>query len=66
MNGSKFTDILPEYQCIYNVSSRESESKITRGKLNDEMAPKMEKSDLNQLKQFAIAAKKKMLFDTII
>ena len=24
VNGGKFTDILPEYQCLYNVSSRES------------------------------------------
>ena len=40
-------DILPKYQCIYNVSSRESESRNTRGKANAEMALKLEKLDLN-------------------
>jgi len=42
-----FSDILSEYQCIYNVSSRESESRNTRGKLVSEMALKLEKSNLN-------------------
>ena len=35
---------LPEYQCIYNVSARESENRNTRGKLATEMALKLEKS----------------------
>ena len=46
LNGSKFNDILPEYQCIYNVSSRESESRNTRGMLAAEIALKLEKSNL--------------------
>ena len=46
VNGSKFTESLPEYQCIYNVSSREFESRNTRGKVAAEMALKLEKSNL--------------------
>ena len=42
VNGSKFTDILPEYQGIYNVNSRESESRNTREKLAAEIDLKLE------------------------
>jgi len=41
VNDSKFTDNLPEYQCIYNVNSRESERRNTRGKHAAEMAVKL-------------------------
>ena len=47
VNGSTFTKILPQYQCIYNTNSRKSESRNTRGKLAVEVALKLEKSDLN-------------------
>ena len=67
VNGSKFIDILPECKCIYNVSSRESESRSTRGKLAAEMALKLEKSDLNlYLGVRNCCEEKKVLFDTII
>ena len=62
----KFIDILLEYQCIYNVSSRESERRNTSAKLAAETALKLEKSDLNLCMGIRNCCEDKMLFDTII
>ena len=58
-----FTVILSEYQCIYKVSSSESEGSNTRRKAVAKIALKLKKSDLNVYMGIRNCCKKKMLFD---
>ena len=57
---------MPEYQCTYNVSSKESERRNKKGRVAAEIALKLEKSDLNVYIGIRNRCKEKVLFDTIV